>query len=119
MFHHTRIPPRKATQHIEYHLLRVLSGLLLFVLTNLSAPVSAGEESAGFGHLIAVLSVSTNAEGNGSNSNDESAHDGGVGPPVAWLGVPTSSGGPNFLGVRDLSTSTHCDRDVIEGVVGE
>lgn len=119
MFHHTKIPPLKAIRDIGCHLLRVLSCLLLFMLANLSAPVSAGEESAGSGHLVAVLSVSADAEGNSSNANNECAHDGSVGPPVARLGVPTTSGGPDFLGVRDLSTSTHCDRDVTEGVLGE
>ena len=59
----------------------------------------AGEEAAGLGHLVAVLPVSADAEGNGSNANNEGAHDRGVGPPVARLSVPTTSGGPNFLGV--------------------
>lgn len=59
----------------------------------------AGEEAAGLGHLVAVLPVSADAEGNGSNANNEGAHDRSVGLPVARLSVPTTSGGPNFLGV--------------------
>ena len=96
--------------------------------------LSAGEESAGLGHLVAVFALGAEAEGNGSDTNHKGAHDRSVGPPVGWLGVPTTSGGPDFLGVpvrlllasggdvrgkniRDLSTSTHCDEDAIEGVI--
>lgn len=86
---------------------------------NLPAPVSAGEETAGFGHLVAIFAISADAEGDSSDTNDKGAHDRSVGPPISWLGVPTTRGGPNFLGVRDLSTSTHCDEDAIEGVVRE
>lgn len=59
----------------------------------------AGEEAAGLGHLVAVLPVSADAEGDGSNADNEGTHDRGVGLPVARLSVPTTSGGPNFLGV--------------------
>ncbi|KAF3397774.1 hypothetical protein F1880_006003 [Penicillium rolfsii] len=59
----------------------------------------AGEEAAGLGHLVAVLPVSTDAESDSSNANNEGTHDRGVGLPVARLSIPTTRGGPNFLGV--------------------
>lgn len=100
--------------------------------------LSAGEETAGLGHLVAIFPIGADAEGDSSDTNDKGAHDRSVGPPVSWLGVPTTRGGPNFLGVparsnplapgggygnqgniRDLSTSTHCDENAIEGFVRE
>lgn len=61
--------------------------------------LSAGEEPAGLGHLVTVLPLSTEAEGDRSDTNHKGAHDCGVDPPVGRLGIPTTSGGPNFLGV--------------------
>lgn len=61
--------------------------------------LSAGEETAGLGHLVAIFPISADAEGDSSDTNDKGAHDRSVGPPVSWLGVPTTRGGPNFLGV--------------------
>lgn len=96
--------------------------------------LSTGEEPAGLGHLVAVLALGAEAEGNSSDTDHKCAHNRSVGPPVGRLGVPTTSGGPDFLGVpvrlllasggnfrgkniRDLSTSTHCDEDAIEGLL--
>lgn len=61
--------------------------------------LSAGEETAGLRHLVAIFPISADAEGDSSDTNHKGAHDRSVGPPVSWLGVPTTSGGPNFLGV--------------------
>ena len=61
--------------------------------------LSAGEEAAGLWHLVAMFPISADAEGDSSDTKHKSAHDRSVGPPVSWLGVPTTSGGPNFLGV--------------------
>ena len=68
--------------------------------------LSTREESAGLRHLVAVLTVCTDAKSDGSNSDDKSTHDRSVGLPVAWLCVPTTSGGPNFLGVTAQGKSS-------------
>lgn len=55
-----------------------------------------------------MLTIGTDAEGNSCNANNDSAHDGGVGPPVGRLTVPTTGGGPDFLGIpvaRYVSTT--------------
>ena len=70
----------------------------------------AGEEAAGLRHLVTIFPVSTDAEGDSSNTNDKGTHDRSVGLPVARLSVPTTRGGPNFLGVpvqQDLLVSSH------------
>lgn len=70
----------------------------------------AGEEAAGLGHLVTVLPVSADAEGDGRNTDNKGAHDRSVRLPVARLSVPTTRGGPNFLGVpiqQNLLASSH------------
>lgn len=52
--------------------------------------LSAREESASFGHLVAVFAVGADAEGNGGNTENGSTHDCGVGFPVRGLSVPTT-----------------------------
>lgn len=68
--------------------------------------LSAGEETAGLGHLVAIFTISADAEGDGSDTNHKGTHDRSVGPPVSWLGVPTTRGGPDFLGVPAKSISS-------------
>lgn len=54
-----------------------------------------------------MLAVGTDAEGHGSDADHESAHDCGVGLPVGRLCVPTTSGGPDFLGVPASGIREH------------
>ena len=61
--------------------------------------LSAGEETALFGHLVAVFTVGAQAEEDSSDGEDGKAHDGSVGFPVLGLRVPTTSGGPDVLRV--------------------
>lgn len=56
-----------------------------------------------------MLTVGTDTEGDGSDANHESAHDRGVGLPVGRLGVPTTSGGPDFLGVPASRICEHVE----------
>jgi len=61
--------------------------------------LSAREETALLGHLVAVFAVGAQAEEDSSDGEDGKAHDGSVGFPVLGLRVPTTSGGPDVLGV--------------------
>ena len=47
--------------------------------------LSAGEETALLGHLVAVFAVGTQAEEDTSDDDDREAHDGSVGFPVLGL----------------------------------
>jgi hypothetical protein len=61
--------------------------------------LSAREESAGLGHSVTMFTLSAESPGSCDNSHNGCGHDGSVGFPVGWLGVPTSSWRPDFLGV--------------------
>ena len=88
--------------------------------------LSAGEEAALLGHLVAVLALCGNGPGHADNAGENEANDGGVALPVGGLRIPTTSRRPDVLGVpvrgqtaggrgigesllRDLSSSAHCE----------
>lgn len=60
------------------------------MFADLTAPVSAGEETALLGHLVAVFAVGAQAEEDTGNEDDREAHDGSVCFPVLGLRVPTT-----------------------------
>ena len=86
--------------------------------------LSAGEEAAGLWHLITIFAVGTDAEGDGSNANYESAHDGSVGLPVGRSRPPTtysqklrelfvsSSLNAKFRGTHQLGTTPPWGKDI-------
>lgn len=61
--------------------------------------LSAGEEAALLGHLVAVLSVCADHPDHADDAAEDQAHDGRVALPVVGLGVPTSGRRPDVLGV--------------------
>jgi hypothetical protein len=61
--------------------------------------LSAGEETALLWELCSRLSLSADAPCEGDNADDCSAHNGSVGLPVLWLGVPTTGWRPDVLWV--------------------
>ena len=54
--------------------------------------LSAGEETALLGHLVAVFAVGAQAEEDTSDEDNRETHDGSVCFPVLGLRVPTTSG---------------------------
>lgn len=119
------------------------STICLLQLRNVSAPLcsfalflrevlswcdvlSAGEESALLGHLVAVLALCRDCPDHANNGDQGKADDSGVALPVGGLRIPTTSGRPDVLRVpgcgqragergigwrhlRDLSSSAHCE----------
>lgn len=61
--------------------------------------LSAGEERALLGHDVAVLPLRAELPGARDNAEHDEAHDGRILSPVRGLGVPTTRGRPNVLGV--------------------
>lgn len=55
------------------------------MLADLTAPVSAGEETALLRHLVAVFAFGAQAEEDASDEDNREAHDGSVGFPVLGL----------------------------------
>jgi hypothetical protein len=51
------------------------------------------------GHLVSVLPLRADAPRHSCDSNDYTKHDGGIRAPVLGLGVPTTGGRPDVLGV--------------------
>ena len=51
------------------------------------------------GHLVSVLFLRADAPRHGCDSDDYTEHDRGVCAPVLGLGVPTTGGRPDVLGV--------------------
>lgn len=88
--------------------------------------LSAGEEPARLGHLVAVLALGADSPGHADDADEDEAHDGRVGLPVCGLRIPTTGRRPDVLGVsacgqragrrgigggrsRDLSSAAHCE----------
>jgi hypothetical protein len=88
--------------------------------------LSAGEEAALLGHLVAVLALRGYGPGHADDAGEDEADDGGVALPVGGLRIPTTGRRPDVLGVpvrgqtaggrgiggplsRDLSSSAHCE----------
>jgi hypothetical protein len=70
----------------------VLVSQIHYTSTLLSGVLSAREEAALLGHLVAILPVCADHPGHADDAAEDEAHDGGVGPPVGRLGVPTARG---------------------------
>lgn len=51
------------------------------------------------GHLVPVLSLRAQVPRHSGDAEHDTEHDGGVCAPVLGLGVPTTGGGPDVLGV--------------------
>lgn len=61
--------------------------------------LSAGEESARLGHLVAMFPLSAETPSHSSNADKDGTHHCSVCSPVRRLRVPASGGRPDFLGV--------------------
>jgi hypothetical protein len=61
--------------------------------------LSAGEEAALLGHLVAVFAVGADHPDHADDAAEDQAHDGRVALPVVGLGVPTAGRRPDVLGV--------------------
>ena len=61
--------------------------------------LSAREEAALLGHLVAVLEVCAEHPGGTDDAGEHGAHDGGVGLPVCGLGIPTTGRRPDVFRV--------------------
>lgn len=61
--------------------------------------LSAGEEPAGFGHLVSDFPLRAQVPGQGCEADNDAHEDGGVGAPVGGLGVPATARRPDVLGV--------------------
>ena len=75
----------------------------LFALGSLLAVwsdvLSAGEEAALLGHLVAVLALFGNGPGHADDADEDEADDGRVALPVGGLRIPTTGRRPDVLGV--------------------